>query len=222
VGTVAATPASFPGTEFCPPLYRPRNPRATALFQLVEAHYDDVKARSEDRFEKAHGRWRGFTDNVVARYLDCASPECGFAHLRCDACRRERLLLFSCRQRNICRSCDAKRAAVIAAFLNGEVFEDVPHSMWVFTIPKMLRVYFLHHRELLGELSRCAYETLPELKSAAAFEQDGFRPGVASVVQTLGGLVSVAVSDELEQRVTREAARTRSSAFASHFWGAGR
>lgn len=83
-------------------------------------------------------------------------------------------------------SCDAKRAAAFAAFLHDEVFEDVPHAMWVFTIPKMLRVYFLHHRELLGELSRCAYETLRELMSAAAFEEKGFRPGMVSVVQTFG------------------------------------
>ena len=89
-------------------------------------------------------------------------------------------------QRNICPSCDAKRAAAFAAFLNDEVFEDVPHAMWVFTIPKMLRVYFLHHRELLGELSRCAYQTIRELMSAAAFEEEGLWPGMVSVVQTFG------------------------------------
>ncbi len=50
----------------------------------------------------------------------------------------------------------------------------------------MLRVYFLHHRELLGELSRCAYETLRELMTAAAFDEEGFRPGMVSVVQTFG------------------------------------
>jgi len=182
----AATPAFVPAPQAAPPLYRPRNPRATPLFQLVEAHYDDVKPLWEDRFEKTHGRWRGFTDAVAARYLDCASPECGFARLRCDTCRAERLLLFSCRQRGICPSCDAKRAAAFAAFLTDELLEDVPHSMWVLTIPKMLRVYFLHHRELLGELSRCAYETIRELMSAAALEEKGFRPGMVSVVQTFG------------------------------------
>jgi hypothetical protein len=186
MGSAAAPLRSLPQADACPKVYRFRNPRATALFQLVEAHYEDVKRLWEDRFEKTHGRWRGFTDTVVARYLDCASPECGFARLRCDGCRSERLLLFSCRQRNICPSCDAKRAAAFAAFLHDEIFEDVPHSMWVFTIPKMLRRYFLHDRELLGELSRCAYETIKQLMSAAALEHDGFRPGMVSVVQTFG------------------------------------
>ncbi len=68
--------------------------------------------------------------------------------------------------------------------LQDEVLEEVPHAMWVFTLPKMLRIYFLYHRELLGELSRAAYETLRELMVAAAFEDDSFRPGMVSVVQT--------------------------------------
>jgi hypothetical protein len=39
-------------------------------------------------------------------------------------------------------------------------------SGW-FTIPKMLRIYFLHHRELLGALSLAAYPTVKELMAAA-------------------------------------------------------
>ena len=50
----------------------------------------------------------------------------------------------------------------------------------------MLRVCFLHHRELLGELSRAAAETVKALLSAAAGEEGGFRPGVVAVVQTFG------------------------------------
>jgi len=67
-----------------------------------------------------------------------------------------------------------------------EVVEEVGHAQWVFTVPKMLRVYFLYHRELLGDLSRAAYETVKELISAAAGEERGFRPGVVSMVQTFG------------------------------------
>ena len=52
-----------------PSLYRPRNVRATALYQLLETYYERVKALWEDRFEKKYGFWRGFVDTVVARYL---------------------------------------------------------------------------------------------------------------------------------------------------------
>ena len=52
--------------------------------------------------------------------------------------------------------------------------------------PQMLRVYFLYHRELLGELSRAAAETAKELLAAAAGEEEGLRSGFVSVVQTFG------------------------------------
>jgi hypothetical protein len=82
-------------------------------------------------------------------------------------------------------SCGAKRAAELAAFLQDEVVEEVGHAQWVFTIPKMLRVHFLHHRGLVGTLSLAAYETVKELM-AAAVEEEGFRSGMVSVVQTFG------------------------------------
>ena len=47
------------------------------------------------------------------------------------------------------------------ALLAEEVLEEVGHAQWVFVIPKMLRPYFLHHRELLGGLTRAAWEPMP-------------------------------------------------------------
>ncbi len=68
-----------------------------------------------------------------------------------------------------------------------EVLEEVGHTQWVFVIPKMLRPYFLHHRELLGKLARSAWETVLELVCAAAGDA-GMRPGMVAVVQTAGDL----------------------------------
>jgi hypothetical protein len=42
----------------------------------------------------------------------------------------------------------------------GEVLKKVPHRHFVFSIPKILRRYFLYDRSLLSELSRCAWEAL--------------------------------------------------------------
>ena len=61
--------------------------------------------------------------------------------------------------------------------LQNKILADVPHAQWVFSIPKMLRLYFLHHRELLGELARLAYETVREMM-AAAVEELHARPGM--------------------------------------------
>jgi hypothetical protein len=47
--------------------------------------------------------------------------------------------------------CGAKRAIHFSSRLQERILADVPHAQWVFSLPKMLRVYFLFHRELLGE-----------------------------------------------------------------------
>ena len=65
-------------------------------------------------------------------------------------------------------------------------FEEV-RGQWVFVIPKMLRPYFLHHRELLGGLARAAWGTVLELMIAAVGDTT-FRLGMVSVVQTAGDL----------------------------------
>ncbi len=115
--------------SLAPPLYRPRQPQNSALYQLLEAYYEDVKAVWEERFQKTYGFWRGFIDTVVARYLDCGVEENGFARLKRDGCGSERLLTLSCTQRGICPSCDAKRAAAFAAFLKDELLENVGHQL---------------------------------------------------------------------------------------------
>jgi len=174
---------------FAPPaLYRPRNARQSPLYQLLQAYYDDVKAVWEERFEKKYGFWRGFVDTVVARFLDCGTVEAGFARLKCDTCGTERLLTLSCKQRGVCPSCDAKRAAAFAAFLKDELLENVGHTMWTFTLPKMLRHFFMRHRELLADLARLAYETINELMSEATGD-DSARPGVVCVPQTFGSVL---------------------------------
>jgi len=64
-----------------------------------------------------------------------------------------------------------------------ETHFDEVRGQWVFVIPKMLRPYFLHHRELLGGLARAAWETVLELMIAAV-DDETFRPGMVAVVQT--------------------------------------
>ena len=81
------------------------------------------------------------------------------------------------------RSSSASRSS--GGLLQNKILADVPHAQWVFSIPKMLRLYFLHHRELLGELARLAYETVREMM-AAAVEEPHARPGMVVVIQSFG------------------------------------
>ena len=96
----------------------------------------------EDRFEKEYGFLRPVIQDVVEKYLDCGNPMCGFARIRCPDCGEERLLMFSCKTRGFCPSCHAKRREEWGEWMRGELLLDVPHRQVVFTVLKMLRLFF--------------------------------------------------------------------------------
>ncbi len=104
------------------------------FYRLFETHFDEVRGQWEERFEWRCGFWRGFVDEQVRRYLDCGLFENGFARIRCPDCAEEYLLAFSCKTRELCPSCAAKRSAATASLLAEEVFEEVGHAQWVLEI----------------------------------------------------------------------------------------
>ena len=109
MGAMAATPGVVPKRGGYSSAYRPRNPRATSLYQLLDKHYETVKGLWDERFERRHGFWRGYWDTAVASYLDCGLFESGFARVVCPMCRAEFLVAFSCKGRGLCPSCGLPR-----------------------------------------------------------------------------------------------------------------
>jgi hypothetical protein len=108
----------------------------------------------------------------------------GFARIRCDGCGHERLLAFSCRCRGFCPSCQARRSEEWAAWLLEERLFPVVHHHVVFTLPKMLRIYFRFDRTLLNGLSRAAYAAIHTYIGALMGE--GYVPGMIIARQTFG------------------------------------
>jgi len=67
-----------------------------------------------------------------------------------------------------------------------DVLKKIPHRHFVFSIPKILRRYFLYDRKLLADLSRCAWESLKVFLQEAVPETDPVPGTVIAVVQTFG------------------------------------
>ena len=59
-------------------VYRPRDPRKTPLFHLLESLYESVKLAWEERFEARYGFWQVSWDDAVAHYLDCGIWDSGY------------------------------------------------------------------------------------------------------------------------------------------------
>jgi hypothetical protein len=69
-----------------------------------------------------------------------------------------------------------------------DVLKKVPHRHFVFSIPKILRRYFLYDRKLLADLSRCAGESLKVFLQEVVPENDPI-PGAVIAMQTFGDLI---------------------------------
>jgi hypothetical protein len=168
-----------------PRQYRPRHPERTAFYQLFETHFDSYVRAYEERFEPQSGPLRPVVVRSVEEFLSCGRLQGGFARIRCTKCHAEHLLAFSCRTRNFCSSCQAKRSVLFAEKLTHEILAPVPHRHWTFSIPRVLRGLFERERALLGLLSQTAYASI--LKSfQALLDRKDVRPGCVFSLQTFG------------------------------------
>ena len=170
-------------------VYRPRHPERTVLYRVLFHYFDRFLTEYESRFEKEYGFLRPIIKEVVERYLDCGNPRCGFARLRCPDCGEERLLMFSCRTRGFCPSCHAKRLEEWGEWMRETLLLDVPHRQVVFTIPRMLRLFFKYNRRLLGELCRLALRSLISYFEAVTGSK--LMPGVIAAIQTFGDRINL-------------------------------
>jgi len=166
-------------------VYRPRNPRESAYYRCVEDHFERFEQAYEELFERQYGFLRPYVKKVIYRYLDCGDPHNGFARVKCNNCGHEYLLAFSCKRRHFCPSCHQKRVVEFGEWLCEQVIKAVPHRHFIFSIPKILRRYFLYNRGLLSELSRCAWESLKAFFQEAVPEEDAV-PGAVITIQSFG------------------------------------
>jgi Transposase zinc-binding domain/Putative transposase len=169
-------------------VYKPRRPRESPLYRLVEQHLEELLQSWPARFVRQHGPLRPVVERVLREFLKCGLLEHGFARLWCGECRRSVLVAFSCRGRSFCPSCEKKKQLLWAEWLREELLLPVAHRHVVLTIPRLLRPLFRRRRELLGELARAGAEAVKELVRHASGEGDA-RPGVVVSVATAGDLL---------------------------------
>jgi len=167
------------------PVYQPRKPQNSQYYRCVENHFEELEQVYDEVFPKKYGFLRPYVKKVIYRYLDCGILHNGFARVKCGECGHEYLLAFSCKRRHFCPSCHQKRVVEFGQWLCEEILKAVPHRHFVFSIPKILRRYFLYDRRLLSDLSRCGWESLKAIFQETV-PQDNAVPGAVIAVQTFG------------------------------------
>ena len=115
------------------------------------------------------------------------------ARIKCPDCHHQFILAFSCRGRWFrslagsltCPSCHNKKVVQFGHHLKETVLYPVPHRQYVFSIPKILRKFFLYDRKLLGKFSQCAANSLAKFFKITLRKKAGI-PGVVVAIQSFG------------------------------------
>ena len=169
--------------------YKRRKPQYGPYYQCIEDSYEEFKRSYERNFSQKYGYLRSHIEKVIYQYLDCGILHNGFARIKCRVCNHEYLLAYSCKRRHFCPSCHAKRVVEFGEWLCGNVLKKVPHRHFVFSIPKILRIYFLFNRSLLKELSKISWEVIRDYYKNTCRKAEG-NPAAAAVIQTFGDFLS--------------------------------
>jgi len=165
--------------------YRCRKPQYSSYYQCIEDNYEIFERVYDRKYQEKYGFLRPIVSKVIYQYLDCGILHNGFARVKCRVCKHEYLLAFSCKRRHFCPSCHAKRVAAFGEFACSEVLKNVPHRHFVFSIPKIIRIYFLFDRGLLKELSKIAWEVLG-LYYKNSVSKENITAAAISSIQTFG------------------------------------
>ncbi len=165
--------------------YHPRTPQESPLWNLLDRYFDQFTQLYNVRFAKDYGFFRPVVSEVVHDYLKCGDLAHGFARVRCPDCRHEFLLAFSCRGRWFCPSCHTKKVIQFGELLRENIIYPVPHRQYVFSIPIILRKYFLYDRKLLSGLCRSAHESLLVFFRTTLGKPEGVI-GTVMAIQTFG------------------------------------
>jgi hypothetical protein len=157
-----ATAPTLPGSQ---PIYRPRGP--DPLRTLFRRRFSDFQAAYEQRYAATCGRFRL---PLIARAASAFSPlggalrrlccdwSQGIARIRCPECCFDRFRPFSCKSCLLCPSCAQKRTLLVGEYLSENLPLTLPHRQFVWTIPKALRVFLRHDRELFADLGRLLFD----------------------------------------------------------------
>jgi len=171
--------------------YQRHRPEDSVLYRLVEQHFPAFERRLAERERPLPG----FVLDEFRSYLACGRMEHGFIRVKCDGCRHELLVAFSCKRRGICPSCGARRMVETAAHLIDNVIPRLPVRQWVLSFPWGLRMLFAARPEALTRcldvVVRCIETHL--LQRAGVRRRSGARTGVVTLIQRHGSAANVNV-----------------------------
>ncbi len=166
--------------------YRPRRPSQSVLYRYVQEHLETWLVQCRDGHDDA-GPVPAYVEREFRRYLECGIPAHGFARARCRQCGHDFLIAFSCRGREVCQSCSARRMVETAVHLADHVFPPLPVRQWVLAMPTRLRYFLQRDPELQGAALRLFLRAVEQcLRAHSAGAGPAARLGAVAFIHRFG------------------------------------
>jgi len=171
--------------------YIPHHPEATVIYKVVAGNLETFLARQRER-DRVVPR---FVERELRAFLECGILANGFVRVYCPACRKDRVVPFSCKGA-FCPSCGGRRMADTAAHLVDRVFPEVPVRQWVLSLPFALRYRLAYDsslvRDVLQIFVRAVFASIRRRAGVPASNRQA-RCGAVSFVQRFGDAIRLNV-----------------------------
>jgi hypothetical protein len=164
------------------------------LYHLVQDHLATLIEQVREADVAGYGLPR-YVERELEDYLRCGILAEGFARVRCQACRGELLVAFSCKRRGIRPSCTGRRMADTAAHLVDRVLPVAPYRQWVLSLPRSLRLRLARDPAWVSFVNDVLVRAIAAWQRKKARTQ-GFKDsacGAVTFVQRFGGLINLNV-----------------------------
>ena len=127
-------------------LYQRRRPEETLLYKTLAEHLNSFLANLEEEGKSLPKH----VEKELRAYLECEVLAYGFVRVKCEDCKSELLVAFSCKKRGFCPSCGGKRMAETAAYLVDNIIPPVRIRQYVLSVPIPLRYWMASNKKLLA------------------------------------------------------------------------
>jgi len=112
--------------------------------------------------------------------------------VRCEDCRYERLVAFSCKRRGFCPGCGARRMVDSAALLVDTILPRLPMRQWVLSFPFHLRLLFARQPLIMSKVLAIVYRAISTfLIKKAGFSHKTARTGAVTLIQRFGSALNL-------------------------------
>ena len=127
-------------------LYQRRRPEETLLYKTLAEHLGSFLANLEEEGKSLPKH----VEKELRAYLECEVLAYGFVRVKCEDCKSELLVAFSCKKRGFCPSCGGKKVAETAAYLVDKIIPSVRIRQYVLSVPIPLRYWMARGKKLLA------------------------------------------------------------------------